>query len=150
MRYLIEERNLAWASCRQAAGALRFVYEVTLGRKRSEFSIPLPKGGVSGGAGGGSFRDPHRPPALRAVGLAHVGRAGEVLDAGALYPRRPSPGARRRCDYQVRARPHGSARHQNDHAVCPLSPEHQRQAVQKLTATATATHDLPASAKSSK
>ncbi len=44
VRYLIEERKLAWASCRQAAGALRFFYEVTLGRQRSEFSIPLPKG----------------------------------------------------------------------------------------------------------
>ena len=44
VRYLIEERTLAWASCRQAAGALRFFYEVTLGRPRSGFSIPLPKG----------------------------------------------------------------------------------------------------------
>jgi len=43
--YLIEERHFAWASCRQAAGALRFFYEVTLGRKRSEFCIPLPKVG---------------------------------------------------------------------------------------------------------
>ena len=43
LRYLIEERRLAWASCRQAVGALRFFYEVTLGRKRSDFSIPLPK-----------------------------------------------------------------------------------------------------------
>lgn len=43
LRYLIEERRLAWASCRQIAGALRFFYEVTLGRTRSDFAIPLPK-----------------------------------------------------------------------------------------------------------
>ena len=44
VRYLIEERKFAWASCGQAAGALRFFYEVTLGRQRSAFCIPLPKG----------------------------------------------------------------------------------------------------------
>jgi len=43
MRYLIEERKLASASCCQAAGALRFFYEVTLGRERSQFCIPIPK-----------------------------------------------------------------------------------------------------------
>jgi len=43
IRYLIEERCFAWASCRQTVGALRFFYEITLGRKRSDFSIPLPK-----------------------------------------------------------------------------------------------------------
>ena len=43
LRYLIDERCLAWASCRQTVGALRFFYEVTLGRPRRDFSIPLPK-----------------------------------------------------------------------------------------------------------
>jgi site-specific recombinase XerD len=43
MRHLIEERRFAWASCRLTVCALRFFYEVTLGRKRSDFSIPLPK-----------------------------------------------------------------------------------------------------------
>ena len=41
--HLIEGRRLAAATCRQAVGGLRFFYEVTLGRPRSEFSIPLPK-----------------------------------------------------------------------------------------------------------
>jgi integrase/recombinase XerD len=43
LRYLIDERCFAWASCRQTVGALRFFYEVTLGRPRRDFSIPLPK-----------------------------------------------------------------------------------------------------------
>lgn len=43
LRYLIDERCFAWASCRQTVGALRFFYQVTLGRPRCEFSIPLPK-----------------------------------------------------------------------------------------------------------
>jgi site-specific recombinase XerD len=43
LRYLIEERCFAWASGRQTVGALRFFYEVTLGRPRRDFSIPLPK-----------------------------------------------------------------------------------------------------------
>jgi integrase/recombinase XerD len=43
LRHLIEERHLAWASWRQMAGALRFFYEVTLGRPRSDFAIPLAK-----------------------------------------------------------------------------------------------------------
>ena len=41
--HLIEERRLASATCRQTVCALRFFYEVTLGRKRNEFSIPLAK-----------------------------------------------------------------------------------------------------------
>ena len=41
--HLIEERRLAAATGRQTACALRFFYEVTLGRKRSEFAIPLAK-----------------------------------------------------------------------------------------------------------
>ena len=41
--HLIEERRLTPATCRQTVCALRFFYEVTLGRTRSEFSIPLPK-----------------------------------------------------------------------------------------------------------
>jgi integrase/recombinase XerD len=43
LRYLIEERRLAWASCRQTVGALRFFYEVTLGRTRRDFALPMPK-----------------------------------------------------------------------------------------------------------
>lgn len=45
VRHLIEERQFAWSSCRVTVCALRFFFEVTLGRKRSDFSIPLPKGG---------------------------------------------------------------------------------------------------------
>ena len=41
--HLIEGRRLAAATCRQTVGALRFFYEVTLGRPRTEFSIPLAK-----------------------------------------------------------------------------------------------------------
>jgi len=43
LRHLIEERRLAWSSCHQRACALRFFYEVTLGRERKSFHIPLPK-----------------------------------------------------------------------------------------------------------
>jgi len=42
--HLIEERKLAWSSCRVAVCALRFFYETTLGRARLMFSVPLPKG----------------------------------------------------------------------------------------------------------
>jgi integrase/recombinase XerD len=42
--HLIEERKLAWSSCRVAVAALRFFYEVTLGRPRPTYSVPLPKG----------------------------------------------------------------------------------------------------------
>jgi site-specific recombinase XerD len=42
--HLIQERKLAWSSCRQAVCALRFFYEVTLGRPRATFRVPLPKG----------------------------------------------------------------------------------------------------------
>jgi integrase/recombinase XerD len=41
--HLLEERRLASATCRQTVCALRFFYEITLGHKRSEFSIPLAK-----------------------------------------------------------------------------------------------------------
>lgn len=41
--HLIAERRRTPATCRQTVCALRFFYEVTLGRPRSEFSIPLPK-----------------------------------------------------------------------------------------------------------
>jgi integrase/recombinase XerD len=41
--YLIAERKLAATTCRIAVCGLRFFYEVTLGRRRSEFCIPLPK-----------------------------------------------------------------------------------------------------------
>lgn len=42
--HLIEERKLAWSSCRVAVCALRFFYETTLRRARLTFSVPLPKG----------------------------------------------------------------------------------------------------------
>ena len=42
--HLIEERRLAWSSCRVAVAALRFFYEVTLGRPRATYTVPLPKG----------------------------------------------------------------------------------------------------------
>lgn len=42
--HLIQERKLAWSSCRQAVCALRFFYEVTLDRPRATFRVPLPKG----------------------------------------------------------------------------------------------------------
>ncbi len=44
VRHLIEERRLAWGSCRVMVSGLRFFYEVTLGRERSECPIPLPRG----------------------------------------------------------------------------------------------------------
>ena len=43
MLYLIEERQLANATVRQAVGALRFLYEVVLRRQRAQFEIPQPK-----------------------------------------------------------------------------------------------------------
>lgn len=42
--HLIAERQLAWSSCRVAVAALRFFYEVTLGRPRATYTVPLPKG----------------------------------------------------------------------------------------------------------
>ena len=42
--HLIEERHLAWSSCRVAVAGLRFFYEITLGRARAAFPVPLPKG----------------------------------------------------------------------------------------------------------
>lgn len=42
--HLIEERQLAWSSCRVAVAALRFFYEITLGRARATYTVPLPKG----------------------------------------------------------------------------------------------------------
>ena len=42
--HLIEERRLAWSSCRVAVAALRFFYAVTLGRARASYTVPLPKG----------------------------------------------------------------------------------------------------------
>ncbi len=42
--YLIQERKLAWSSCRVAVAGLRFFYETTLGRARAAFTVPLPKG----------------------------------------------------------------------------------------------------------
>jgi hypothetical protein len=37
VRHLIEERRLAWGSCRVMVSGLRFFFEVTLGRERSAF-----------------------------------------------------------------------------------------------------------------
>jgi site-specific recombinase XerD len=42
--HLIQERKLAWSSCRVAVAGLRFFYEVTLGHPRATFTVPLPKG----------------------------------------------------------------------------------------------------------
>jgi integrase/recombinase XerD len=39
--HLLEGRRLSAATCRQTVCALRFFYEVTLGRSRRDFSIPL-------------------------------------------------------------------------------------------------------------
>ncbi len=44
VRYLIEERRLAWGSLRAMVSGLRFFYWTTLGREPGEFSIPMPKG----------------------------------------------------------------------------------------------------------
>jgi site-specific recombinase XerD len=41
--HLLRERKLAWSSCNIAVHALRFFYHETLGRKRTEFSIPGPR-----------------------------------------------------------------------------------------------------------
>lgn len=38
---MIEIERLSWSSCAQAAHALRFLFHVTLGRKDTEFQIPL-------------------------------------------------------------------------------------------------------------
>ena len=53
LRYLIDERCLAWASCRQTVGALRFFYEVTLGRPRRAVGYKVrsdPCGPLCGGS----------------------------------------------------------------------------------------------------
>ena len=44
VRYLIEERRLAWGSLRMMVSGLRFFYWTTLGREPSKFVIPMPKG----------------------------------------------------------------------------------------------------------
>ena len=49
--HLIEERKLAWSSCRVAVAALRFFYEITLGRTRATFTVPLAKGEQPGRVG---------------------------------------------------------------------------------------------------
>jgi len=43
LAYLIQERQLSWSTCSQAAHAFRFLYHVTLGRPRTEFHVPAPK-----------------------------------------------------------------------------------------------------------
>lgn len=42
--HLIQARKLAWSSCRVAVAGLRFFFEITLGRPRASFTVPLPKG----------------------------------------------------------------------------------------------------------
>ena len=41
--HLVQHRKLAWASCRLAVNAFRFLYHVTLGRDRTDFRVPAPK-----------------------------------------------------------------------------------------------------------
>ena len=41
--HLVQHRKLAWASCRLAVNAFRFLYHVTLGRDRTDFRVPTPK-----------------------------------------------------------------------------------------------------------
>jgi site-specific recombinase XerD len=41
--HLLERRRLSSSSVRQAVGALRFFYGVTLGRRREQYDIPAPK-----------------------------------------------------------------------------------------------------------
>jgi integrase len=43
LAYLIQERKLSWSTYSQAANAFRFLYQVTLGRPRTAFCVPLPK-----------------------------------------------------------------------------------------------------------
>jgi integrase/recombinase XerD len=43
VRYLIEQRKLSPSSVRQAVAGMRFLYEVTLKRKPTQFGIPMPK-----------------------------------------------------------------------------------------------------------
>lgn len=42
--HLVQHRKLAWASCSLAVNAFRFLYHVTLGRDRTDFRVPAPKG----------------------------------------------------------------------------------------------------------
>ena len=41
--HLIHDRKRAWATCRLAVNAFRFLYHVTLGRDRTDFRVPAPK-----------------------------------------------------------------------------------------------------------
>jgi len=43
LAYLIQERQLSWSTCNQAAHAFRFLYHVTLGHPRADFHVPAPK-----------------------------------------------------------------------------------------------------------
>lgn len=43
LAHLIQERELSWSTCSQAAHAFRFLYHVTLGHERAEFHVPAPK-----------------------------------------------------------------------------------------------------------
>lgn len=43
LAHLIQERQLSWSTCSQAAHAFRFLYHVTLGHERADFQVPAPK-----------------------------------------------------------------------------------------------------------
>lgn len=43
LAHLIQERELSWSTCSQAAHAFRFLYHVTLGHERAEFHVPAPR-----------------------------------------------------------------------------------------------------------
>src|SRR5947209_12100260 len=43
LAHLIQERQLSWSTCSQAANAFRFLYHVTLNYPRTEFHVPLPQ-----------------------------------------------------------------------------------------------------------
>src|SRR2546422_10682096 len=44
LRYLVEQRQLAWSSGRVAVAGLRVFFEITLGRPRGRVTVPPPQG----------------------------------------------------------------------------------------------------------
>ena len=94
LRYLIEERQLAWSSCRVAVAGLRFFYEITLGRTRGEFTVPLPKGAQklpeilsnlhSGPPSEGSASVQPGLSAIRRPAAVHVRPAGQRIKPSSL------------------------------------------------------------------